>query len=234
MNKSIIYYTHHHPKPAILEGVRKQLLKSGLPITSCSLKPFDFGTNVVLQAERGIMSYFKQILLALEASTSDCVFFCEHDILYHPTHFDFEPKRDDTFYYNTNVWKWDYHCHKVVSYDHQASVSGMCVNRKLATQFYKRRLKIIYENGYDKIPTGGNPGWARSMGYEPGKREGNVQEPALAEEWSSKYPIIDIRHTRSLTPKKMSLEEFKKKPINWKEDLIENLPGWNEPWKLVT
>jgi len=237
----IIYYTSNNAKPVLLEGVRKQILKSGLPITSATLEPLDFGDNYVYEAtgttmreKRGIMSYFNQIVLALENSRADNVFFCEHDILYPTSHFEFEPERDDTFYYNTNVWKWDYTGKKVVTYDQQASLSGMCANRKLALDFYKRRLKIIYDKEYDKIPTYGNPTWARKMGYEPGKNGGrNKLEPALSAEWRSKEPLIDIRHTRCMTVPKMDQEHFIKKPKNWREDVIENIPGWNKPWELV-
>jgi hypothetical protein len=228
-----IYYTHHRCKPAILEGVQKQILRSGLPVVSCSLRPLDFGKNVVYSGERGIMTYFHQIVLALETSTADHVFFCEHDVLYHPSHFDFTPPRDDTFYYNTNVWKWEYLSRLTVTYDHHASVSGLCVNRKLALDFYRRRLSIIYENGWDKLPTWGNPTWARDLGYEPGKHRGNKREPSIAAEWRSLYPNIDIRHTRCMTVPKITWESFKKKPDNWTEDILDNLPGWHEPWKLV-
>jgi hypothetical protein len=70
------------------------------------------------------------------------------------------------------------------------------------------------------------------MGYEPGKfnTEG---ESALKEEWQSEYPNIDIRHTRSLTAPKMNYSDFRRKPINWREDMIENLHGWDKPWLLV-
>lgn len=233
MSIGIIYYSHGNAKPEILEGVRKQIAKSGLPIVSCTLQLLDFGKNIAINAQRGIMTYFTQILTALETSTEDYVFFCEHDLLYHESHFDFTPERDDTFYYNSNVWKWDISSRKVITYDHQASLSGLCCNRQLALDFYRRRLKIIYEKGYDKLPTFGNPTWAREMGYEPGRHRSNKLEPARAEEWRSEYPNIDIRHSRCMTVPKMTIESFKVKPVNWKEDVIENLQGWSEPWKLV-
>ena len=47
---------------------------------------------------------FKQILTGLEAMTEDIVYFCEHDILYHPDHFKFIPPSNNTFYYNGNYW----------------------------------------------------------------------------------------------------------------------------------
>ena len=236
MKVGAIYYTDSGIEPKILNGCIKQIKRSfSGEVVAVSLKrPVDFKKNIILNRDRGIMTYFTQILTALENSTADYVFFLEHDILYHPSHFNFVPLGDDTFYYNTNVWKWNYYNHRVITYNHQASVSGMSANRELALRFYRRRLKIIYDKGYDKVKTFGNPTWARNMGYEPGKHGGrNKLEPAKFEEWWSTFPIIDIRHTRSMTVPKMRPEGFKKKPENWQETLIENLPGWHEPWKLV-
>lgn len=176
---------------------------------------------------------FHQILDCLERATERYVFFCEHDVLYHQSHFGFTPPRDDTFYYNTNVWRWEYRGKKIVTYDHLASVSGLCVNRELARKFYTNRLKVIYDNRFDTVATSGNPSWAREMGYEPGKKN-RYEERAKSDEWRSEYPNIDIRHTRSMTIPHLSPQEFKHRPINWKEDIIDNIPGWEQPWKLVT
>lgn len=240
--KGCIYYTSHNADKKIIEGVQKQILKSGLPVTSCSLRPIDFGNNIVYDApgkglgkQRGIMSYFNQIKTALEHAKEKYVFFCEHDVLYHPSHFEFTPPRDDTFYYNRNVWRWDYFGKKAVTYDQVASVSGICVNRELALDFYKNRLKLIYKNEWDKVPTMGNPKWARNLGYEPGRAgTRNTLETAKADEWYSWYPIIDIRHSRTVTQPRWLPEYFRKRPTNWKESIIDNVPGWDNPASLVT
>lgn len=223
MSVGIIYYTSNRLKAEIRDGCWKQLQKSGLPIT----------VNNTVVDKLGAVSMFKQIFDCLQRASQTHVFFCEHDILYHPSHFAFVPPNDDAFFYNVNVWRWDYYSQKVITYDHHASVSGLCVNRELALRFYERRLKIIEEKGYDQIPSWGNPPWARSMGYEPGKfnKEG---ESAIKEEWKSEHPNIDIRHTRSMTVPKMNYEDFKRKPSGWREDVIGNLSGWDKPWELVT
>lgn len=187
----------------------------------------DLGKNIVLSLEAGPSTMFKQILTALKASTTEVVFFCEHDVLYHQSHFEFTPPLMDVFYYNTNVWRWDYRSDKIITYDHFRSVSGLCVSRDKAIENYEKRLKLISENGWDKI-AGRNPKWARTMGYEPGKpkRNGGFSEDKIAE-WSSKYPNIDIRHRKTMTPIKMSLESFVHKPTGWTESEIDKLPGWD-------
>lgn len=215
--KSIIYYTDNRPDEKILLMVRESILKSGLPIVSCSLKPIDFGLNIVLDLEPGQVAMVKQIIAALEASEGEYIFFCEHDVLYNPSHFDFTPLRKDIFYYNTNVWRWDYEGNKVVTYDHFCSLSGLCVSKDRALAHYKKRLAAILGNGFDKLP-GKNPGWARRMGYEPGKKTGE-----LTDEWKSEYPNIDIRHSKTLTPIKMTIESFRHKPTGWKESTIDQI-----------
>jgi len=226
-DKGIIYYTNNKLREeSLFLAVQKQIMKSGLPIVSCSLKPINFGKNIVHNGRSGIISYFTQIYTALKNSSNKYVFFCEHDIFYHPSHFEFDPEKDDVFYYNTNVWRWHFYTDAISTYDDLMSVSGICANRKLALKFYENRIKIIFEKGYDKIWTWGNPLWARKMGYEPGKAN-EEGEKAARVAWKSKYPNIDVRHTRNITPAKMSLDDFRKKPTSWQESTIDKLPGWD-------
>ncbi len=226
--KGIVYYTDNRLDESIFSAVQKQISKAGLPVVSCSLKPIKFGKNIVLDLEPSVTTMTRQILTALKGSDVDTVFFCEHDVLYHPTHFEFIPSGKDVFYYNTNVWRWDYRGDKVITYDHFRSLSGLCVNREKAVENYEKRLELITGKGYDKLPTGGNPGWARKMGYEPGKpkRNGGISDDII-EEWRSGYPNIDIRHKTTMTPIKMTLESFRHKPTGWQESTIDQLPGWD-------
>ena len=221
MTKGIIYYTDNRLDEPIFSAVQKQILKAGLPVVSCSLKPLNFGKNIVLDLERGPATMVKQILTALEVSESPYIFFCEHDVLYHTSHFIFTPPDKNIFYYNTNVWRWDYQTDRVITHDHLCSLSGLCVSRNKALEHYKKRLAFIQKKGFDKIP-GGKTGWARKMGYEPGKKTGEK-----IAEWGSEYPNIDIRHSKTMSPAKMTLDGFIHQPTGWREDVIGNLSGWN-------
>ncbi len=217
-SKGIIYYTHNKLEEPIFSIVQKQLLGVGLPIVSCSLKPIEFGKNIVLNLEPGVITMLKQILTALEASTADVVFFAEHDVLLHKNHFQFSPKRDDIYYYNTNCWRWRYPTDLLITYDHLKSLSGMCCNRELAIKHYKKRLEIVEKSG-----------WQLKYGYEPGtkrRRRGGVTDEEC-EEWRSDIPNIDIRHKGTLTPYKCHLDSFKHKPQNWQEKKIDDVEGWN-------
>jgi len=226
-DKGIIYYTNNILREeSLFLAVQEQIKKSGLPIVSCSLKPINFGKNIVHNGKSGIISYFTQIHTALKNSTNKYVFFCEHDVFYHPSHFEFDPPSDDIFYYNTNVWRWYFYTDLISTNDNLMSVSGICANRELALNFYENRLKTIYARGYDKIRTRGNPLWARRMSYEPGKANGKTKKETRIE-WKSKYPNIDVRHTRNITATKRGLTDFRRKPTGWQESSLDKLPGWD-------
>lgn len=222
--KGCIYYTHNICNDKIFKAVQKTISKSGLPVTSCSLKPIDFGNNIVLKRKPGVITMTRQILTALENSKEKYVFFCEHDVLYHESHFDFTPPRDDTFYYNENVWRWDFPNDRLIGYDRLKSLSGMCCSRDLALEHYQRRLDLIEMNGWAE---GRDPHWIRKIGYEPGKpkKHGGISDDKVGL-WKSEYPLIDIRHGGTITKPKVTLDSFRKQPTGWKEIKINELRGW--------
>lgn len=218
MKKDIIYYTDSRLGEPIISLVQKEILEAQLPVISVSLKPMSFGQNIVLDLEPSILTMLKQILTALETSKADTVFFCEHDVLYHKMHFDFEPPSKDIYYYNTNVWRWRYPFDLLITYSHLRSLSGLCVNRELVTEHYRRRLKVIETNG-----------WHLKYGFEPGtkrKRIGGITNEGC-DEWKSKFPNIDIRHKGTLTPPKCHLTSFKHKPFDWQTTTLEKVPDWD-------
>jgi len=211
-----------------MDKCQRQLKKAGLPIVAVCLKPIDFGDEIILMSDLrpSIITYYRQILAGLEYSRSKWVFFCEHDVLYHPSHFALEPERSDTYYYNNNMWRWRYLADFFISYDQYAGVSGLCANRELLLNHYLERLKQIKERG---LQDGRNPVWARRWGHEPGKprRRGGILDER-SEIWRSEYPNIDIRHPGTWTPEKMTLDSFVNKPTGWKEATIDQIPGWTK------
>jgi len=227
MSKGIIYYTDNKIAEPIKSVVQSYILKSELPVISCSLEPMNFGQNVVFNGTPSFMTYMKQIRLALEISTADYVFFCEHDVLYPTSHFDFTPSSDSVFYYNAHVWRWFFGSDKAITYDRLISLSGLCVNRKFALDHYTRRI-----SKGENFPREGNlrePRWARVWGYEPGtkpRRRGGFSDDGF-DTWASDLPVVDIRHPGTISKNKVHQDDFKYKPTNWKEIPITEIPGWN-------
>lgn len=213
VTKGIIYYTDNQLNLKIAHAVQDNLRKVGLPIVSTSLKPMPhFGKNIHMKEERGIKTMFKQIIAALEASTADVIYMCEHDVLYHPSHFDFTPPKKDKFYYNQNFWKiWP---DGFVAHWDANQVSGLCAYREYLLAFYKARLTDIEANGFNRS-------------YEPGGRDKNAYEV-----WNSECPNIDIRHDNNLTRSHRKPEDFRDKStcVNWQSTTIDNIKGWSSEY----
>lgn len=228
MTKGVIYYTDNRLGEPIFSTIQSYIKKSNLPIISVSLKPIDFGHNLSLNLEPCYITMIKQITAGLEASDADAVFFCEHDVLYPTSHFEFEPKKDDIYYYNDNIWRWNYPENLAITYDRLISLSGLCVNRKLALAQYKARLKRINDLELTSIKSR-EPLWARRWGYEPGTKKtkrGGFSDDEF-ETWTSKEPIIDIRHKKTFSPKKVTLDSFKHAPVNFQEITLDKIPSWD-------
>jgi hypothetical protein len=236
MTKSAIYYTENTLAPEIMLPCQRQLAKISyklqMPIVSVSLKPMNFGKNIVLPLERGYETMFRQILTALEASEGEIIYFCEHDVLYDKSHFDFIPPTKDRYYYNTNVWWLRYEDGHTLWVDGKEQVSGLCAYRELLIKHYKERIRRIEIEGFE-----------RRNGFEPGKHisHGGYDNCGKST-WMSKYPNIDIRHNSNLSnrtddPKfkarwldwKWKKEDYKneKYTCGWTEGDESLIPNWN-------
>ena len=216
-SKGIIFYTDNKVNHRLSHAVQDRLREIELPITSCSLKPMAFGNNIVLKEKRGVLTMFKQILTALENAKEDVVFFCEHDVIYHPSHFLFTPERHDVFYYNTNVWKVDQKTGKALHYDTK-QVSGICVWRTTAIAHYRKRIAMVEKDGY-----------TMRMGYEPGThRRPERVDDLTSQTWVSEFPNVDVRHGENLSPTRWKKEEFRNQKYTegWTEGDIGTIPGW--------
>lgn len=227
-SKGVIYYTNNDLGEPLFSMVQRLIKASGLPITSVSLKPINFGNNIVFKGESGYVTMVKQIRTALENAREKYVFFTEHDVLYSQSHFDFTPPRDDIWYYNKSNYRWMFGEKIAVRYDRMLPLSALCVNREFALDHYKRREKAIEEAGNEAFSSH-EPSLARKWGYEPGlkkRKRGGFSDDDF-DTWESKYANIDIRHNKTFSIPKTTLKSFRHPPVNWQEIPIEDIPGWN-------
>ncbi|OGC69955.1 hypothetical protein A2415_04855 [candidate division WWE3 bacterium RIFOXYC1_FULL_39_7] len=222
-SKGIIYYTHNRLNLKIARAVQKQLRtiseNLNIPIVSSSLKPMPhFGdVNVHFSdLKPGYLAYFTQILGALEASTADIIFFCEHDVLYPESHFAFTPERKDIFYYNHNWWRVRLPDGYAVHWDAN-QVSGLCAYREHLLQFYRARVDDIEKRGYQN-----------DMGFEPGRRDTNVTAF-----WKSEIPLIDIKHGNNLSKNRWSLNDFHDKSTAKNFVTSNDIPGWGKAEDII-
>jgi hypothetical protein len=230
MKKGCIYYTDNRLNPKILNVCQRQLRNSfDGEIVNVSLKPMKFGKNIVLlNRVRSYPTMITQILTALENSTADCVFFTEHDVLYHPSHFDFTPERNDLYYYNINNYRWRWPTDVAVTYGALTSLSMLCCNRNLALRHFRYRDQMAKKQALNERRAR-EPRWARRFGYEPGTKP--IRRGGLTDEKhvrvKSKLPNIDIRHKGTFSHPKTFPHEFKHLPPDLTEINIKDIPGWN-------
>ena len=223
--KGVVYYTDNRIDEQLMLACQKQIVK-GIKekhVISVSLQPIEFGTNIHVPETRGTLTMFKQILAGLEASTADVIFLAEHDILYHPSHFDFIPPNKEAFYYNLNVWKVRIEDGHALKVDDCKQTSGLCAWRELLLEHYRKRVERVEKDGYK-----------RNMGFEPGTHSPPVGiDNYPAESWASKYPNIDIRHDKNLTANRWEKSEFRnqKYTMGWTE--ADEVTGWGSTKELV-
>jgi hypothetical protein len=210
LTKGLVYYTDNLLEPNLAKKVQEQLKVccNGHKLVSVSREPIQFGENIVLQEPRSTLTMFKQILAGLEKIDTDIVFLVEHDVIYHPSHFDFVPPRKDVFYYDQNIWKMDYKTgHSLFYYAMQTL--ALCAYRDLLIEHYRKRVAIVEKNGY-----------SNRIGYEPGTHN----RPERIDDYKydvyfAKEPSIDIRHSSNLSPSRWRQDQFRNK---------RNLRGWTE------
>ena len=110
MKKVIVYFTDSRLEEGLDEAVRKQILKAanGIPIISVTQKPIDFGHNICVGLRpRNYLNLYKQLLIGIQATKKNSIVFtCEHDVFYHPSHFEFTPPLNHNIYYNLERYYW--------------------------------------------------------------------------------------------------------------------------------
>jgi hypothetical protein len=215
-----VYYSDGNVNESLLSAVQRQIAAccNGHDLVSVTLKPMDFGRNIHMEAERGYLTMFRQILKGVEECNADMIYLVEHDVAYHPSHFDFIPPTKDTFYYDENKWMVDINNGHALFYNHM-SVSMLCAYRELLMKHYRARVEKVEKEGF-----------TRSFGFEPGSH----RPPRGCDNYGrmaywAKHPSLDIRHDRNLTSNRWRKKDFRnqKQLYAWTEKKVWELDGWN-------
>lgn len=236
ITKGIVYYTDSRLEDTLIASmVRNQISKAcgSKRIVSVSLAKLDWGDNIVLPLQRGYLTMAKQILAGLKEQTADIIFFCEHDVLYHPSHFEFVPPRRDTFYYNNNVWKVRMEDGHAMRVDDMKQLSGICAYRDLLIQHYEKKVSLL-EAKMKEVGEGEEFNkYVREVGFEPATHGRIPELVGMAESWEAEHPNIDIRHDNTLTPSRWSPDQFRNKKYTegWQESDI--IPSWGKFADLI-
>ena len=173
MNKVIVYFTDSRLEEELDEAVRKQITKAanGIPIISVSQKPLDFGRNICVGIRpRNYLSLYKQLKIGIGATKKDSIVFtCEHDVFYHPSHFEFTPPQNDKIYFNLSRFYWTRNKDFYISTIGKRALSQGAAHREVFLAHAKEQVKAREDGGA-----------APCVG------------PFL--NFESKYPNVDIRH----------------------------------------
>ena len=228
-SKGIAYYTDNELDPKLMKACQDQLRESvgrkhgNYKIVSVGLKKTPFGEYYTLPLERGYLTMFKQILQGLKGHDTDIVFLCEHDVLYHPSHFDFIPEDKGTFYYNENVWFLRLEDGHALHYIAR-QVSGLCAYREPLIKHYEERVRLVEKEGF-----------TRRMGFEPMTHNRiDWENKFKVAGWKSRRPNIDIKHGGNLVGSRWKKSEFRnqKYTLGWTES-DESIPGWGNIKSIV-
>lgn len=218
VSKSLVYYTDNTGDPDLMQLCRDNtewcMKQYGYPIISVSQKPLDFGKNIVMELERAVLSIFKQILRGCQETDTQYVFLLEHDVLYHPSHFDYTPQDNNTFYYDHNRYSVCDETGKSVFY-HTDVPSMMVASRELLIKHYSKCVKWVEKEG-----------WKSKYGYSPPKGVPKDMKEGRRDTWMSLLPSLDIRRKDAWSRKRMSRKQFRnpRGHRGWKE--VDEVEGW--------
>ena len=238
--KGMIFYTPNDLSEKIAKPVRENLQKIAkekkMIITCSSLKKMDMGGKHVRfpSMKKGWLTMTKQILGALEKSTDEVVFFCEHDIIYSKTHFSFVPPKKDVWYYNTNVWRVRVNDGHALKTDDCKQLSGLCVYRETAIVHYRERFEMLEKAHAEMDETEFNR-YVRNLGHEP-MTHGRIpwKNQFTSDSWQSEQANIDLKHNANGTGSRWKKEQYRNK--KWIEGWTEaesNIPGWGDITPLL-
>src|SRR3990167_4971409 len=225
MTYGLVYYTNNKPEQNIFEACQKQLNTCmeqwGFPIYSISQKPINFGINTVMDLPSALLSMYKQIYEGIRQCETDIIFLIEHDLLYHPSHFDVKevPYKADHFYYNRNQWHVHSVTGKTVTYLHN-DTSMMSARRDLIMPHIKRAVEVNTDRFHSRW------GISPPRGIPPEEQKGKHYGTYM-----SATPVVDIRHPNTLTRVRMTKDQFRNEAgrRGWTEsDRILGWPGKTE------
>jgi len=244
MNKTIIFCTDNTVSGPLFDAVVRELKRSaaGIPIISVSHEPIDLGRNICIgKQKRSWLCLYRQLCEGLKAAETDNISIAEHDCFYSAEHLNWTPPKDDTFYYNENMWlvQWADNSHPELKgmfsrfWKERLALSQLICNRELYLEVIERRLDLIDKdrnawNGIDHI---GEPGYSRIKKAQYWAKSGRaiylkdlVQDTLELERYETfrtEVPNLDVRHDSNFTgPKRGKKRTFEVPYWGRFEDLI--------------
>jgi hypothetical protein len=156
------------------------------------------------------------VLKGLEEVDADVVYLCEHDIVYHPSHFKFMPTEEGIFYYDYNRWSVCDETGKAVFY-YTDVPSMMCGLKSTLIDHYSRCVAMVEKEG-----------WRSRYGYSPPKGLPRNKRKGKRLTYFADFPSLDIRRKDAWTKKRMDKKQFRSERgrVGWTES--GSVPYWGQ------
>ena len=195
---SVVYYTANEIPEHFAWETRDKLIKAiseDTPIISVSMKPMEFGENIVSKTPRSHINIYRMALLGAKAAKTKYIALCEDDVLYSPEHFRHRPSSDEIFAYNLAYWNIQTWGEPLLT--HKAggrrNLHSLICNREMFIEAMQERF-AMYPDGVRDISV-----WA-----EPGKYEKYLGVTVhKTEEFYTNPPNIVFDHQTALSYKNL-------------------------------
>jgi hypothetical protein len=173
-NRVILFYTDSRLDERLAGPVRDVLnvARGDIPIISISQKPLDFGEeNICIgEHEPSYPQMYRQILVGLRAvPRGTMVNMCEHDVFYHPSHFEYVPADRRRAHFNRNRYYYHRDCDTFLLSRGKNCFSQGVGDRKPWIDHVKKRL----------------------TNWKPMQ--------IARRNFHSEFPNVDVRHTQNFT-----------------------------------
>jgi len=183
--KTILYYTDNTLDDTKLgDAVRDNLLSHNIPIVSVSLKPIDFGYNLVYDGGRCSESLLRQTIIGLSYIQNGTVYMCEHDCLYPPCHFELDDHPETSMYDGSCYRLWKRFAYQNNSSKWVRHLSMAFGNRDTLLEGMQLLLEDHLHNG-------------KTLIYEPGF--GESTKHLKTKLVFGRFPILDVRYGGNFT-----------------------------------
>jgi hypothetical protein len=146
---TVIYYTDGRLPADFAALVRRWLVwaAGNCPIVVVSQTPVPGWPDAIVTGEitSSYRSLLAQVTRGIEAARTDTIACAEHDCLYTPEQFTWQPPRPDVLYYNLHHWflQWTGPSRGVFTNRRRLVLSQLVASRDVALEAFRQRLWMV-------------------------------------------------------------------------------------------
>lgn len=216
---TILFLTVNEVPEAWAEYQKQTLLKAvgDTPIITLSMKPLDWGVNVLQDRPRSLSNIYWQMLRGAKMATTPFIGIAEDDTLYQEEHYSHRPAPDE-FIYNISHWMLFTWGDPTYHWRNRRGNYSMIAPRELMIEALEERF-AKYPDGTPEDKTGelGRERIDRRLGLTSRKTK----------DFGTTIPIVNFQHD-------FSMEDYQRRHVK-RMGLLRayDIPHWGQAKKLV-